>query len=129
VIGIGVGAAATAPIAEANRLAAAHNPFGALDPAIALGGGRVRVRGWAVDPDDRSAALRVHVYADGRLLTATSTGVPRPDVARIIGAGPNQGYDVVVTLAAGTRSLCTYAINIAVGTGNPRLGCRSVAVT
>ncbi len=129
VISIGVGGAATAPIAEANRLAALRNPVGAFDTATALGAGRVRVRGWAFDPDNPSAALRVHVYADGRGLASISTGVPRPDVARLRGAGPNQGYDSPVQLSPGPHTLCTYAINIGTGTGNPRLGCRTLTVT
>jgi L,D-peptidoglycan transpeptidase YkuD (ErfK/YbiS/YcfS/YnhG family) len=129
VISIGVGSAATAPITGANRAAAAHNPIGVQDPPIALGGGRARVRGWAVDPDNRSAALRVHVYADGRGLVSIGTGVARPDVARIRHAGPKQGYSVDVPLSRGAHTLCTYAINIATGTGNPRLGCRRMTVT
>lgn len=129
VLSIGVNSAGTAPIAQANALAAARNPDGRLDAATPLGGGRVRVRGWAFDPDNRSAVLRVHVYADGRSLVALSTGVPRPDVARIKGAGPNQGYQADLTLARGAHTLCTYAINIGTGTGNPRLGCKAVTVT
>lgn len=129
VISIGVGSAATASVTAANRAAAAHNPIGAQDPPVALGGGKVRVRGWALDPDNRSAGLSVHVYADGRGLLGTRTGVARPDVARSRGAGPNQGYSVVVALARGTHTICTYAINLGPGTGNPNLGCRTVGVT
>lgn len=129
VISIGVGSAATAPVTEANRLAATRDPDGRLDSAVARGGGRVEVTGWAFDPDDRGAPLRVHVYADGRGLASLTTGVPRPDVARLKGAGPNQGYAGTVTLSRGTHTLCTYAINLGTGSGNPRLGCRTVAVT
>jgi L,D-peptidoglycan transpeptidase YkuD (ErfK/YbiS/YcfS/YnhG family) len=129
VISIGVGAAATAPVTEANRLAATHNPDGRLDTATALGGGRVSVTGWAFDPDDVDAQLAVHVYADGRGLVSIRTGVPRPDVQALKGAGPNQGYATTVTLTPGAHTVCTYAINILIGTGNPRLGCRTVTVT
>ncbi len=129
VISIGVGSAATAPVTEANRLAPTHNPIGAQDPPIALGGGKARVRGWALDPDNRSAALRVHVYVDGHAVIGISTGVARPDVARIQRAGPRQGYSVDIGLARGPHTLCTYAINIGIGTGNPRIGSRALTVT
>lgn len=129
VVSIGVGAAATAGVARANKLAAARNPVGVLDAATALGGGRVRVRGWAFDPDARSAVLPVHVYADGRLVAALRTGTPRADVARVRRAGPNQGFSGPVRLGRGRHTVCAYAINIRTGTGNPRLGCRAVTVT
>jgi L,D-peptidoglycan transpeptidase YkuD (ErfK/YbiS/YcfS/YnhG family) len=129
VISIGVGSAATAGITEANRFAVTRNPIGTLDSATNLGGGRARVAGWALDPDDRTAAVRVHVYADGRLQLAVTTAVSRPDVQRIHSSGPAQGYVVAVPLARGSHQVCTYAINQAYGTGNPRLGCRTVTVT
>jgi hypothetical protein len=50
-------------------------------------------------------------------------------VARVHGAGPRQGYSADVALARGRHTICTYAINIGTGTGNPRLGCRAVTVT
>ena len=37
-------------------------PGGVVDEVTALGGGKVRVRGWTYDPDDSSASLTVHVY-------------------------------------------------------------------
>lgn len=129
VISIGVGSAATASITAANQAAVAHNPIGAQDPPVARGGGKVRVRGWALDPDNRSAGLAVHVYADGRMLAAIRTGVARPDVARAKQAGPRQGYSADLAVARGRHSLCTYAINLFTGTGNPNLGCRTVTVT
>jgi L,D-peptidoglycan transpeptidase YkuD (ErfK/YbiS/YcfS/YnhG family) len=129
VISIGVGAAATAPVTEANRLAATRNPDGRLDTATALGGGRVSVTGWAFDPDDVDAELRVDLQADGRGLTSVRTGVPRPDVARLKGAGPNQGYAATVGLARGSHQLCAFAINLGTGTRNPVIGCRTVVVT
>lgn len=129
VISIGVGPAATASVTAANQAAAAHNPVGRQDAPSVLGGGKVRVRGWAFDPDNRAALLRVHVYADGRALTATATGVARPDVVRVWKTGPRPGYSTDVTLTRGAHTVCTYAINIGTGTGNPNLGCRAVRVT
>jgi L,D-peptidoglycan transpeptidase YkuD (ErfK/YbiS/YcfS/YnhG family) len=129
VISIGVGSSATAPVTEANRAAAAHNPIGAQDPPIALGGGMLRIRGWALDPDNKAAGLRIRINSDTIGVASVTTTVARPDVARIYGAGPRQGYSVVLALARGAHTICTYALNIGTGTGNPRLGCRAVTVT
>lgn len=129
VISIGVGSAATAPVTEANRVAATRNPDGRLDTATALGGGRVSVTGWAFDPDDVDAPVRVDLQADGRGVASVRTGVPRPDVARLKGAGPDQGYATTVTLTRGRRQLCAFAINLGTGTRNPVIGCRTVVVT
>lgn len=105
---------------------AGHNPSGYYDSAVALTGHRVRVRGWAIDPDNRSLPLAIAVYYDGHAAGWFKYPVARPDVASAKAAGPNQGFDITVTLPAGLHSVCTYAINVGLGTGNPRLGCRTV---
>jgi L,D-peptidoglycan transpeptidase YkuD (ErfK/YbiS/YcfS/YnhG family) len=128
VISIGVGSAATAAVTAANAVAV-HNPVGRQDVPSALGGGKVRVRGWAFDPDNRTAALRVHVYADGRALRSIGTGVARPDVVRVWRTGPNPGYSADLALARGAHTLCTYGINIGAGNVNTQLGCRTLTVT
>jgi hypothetical protein len=40
--------------------------------------------------------------------------------------GPNQGFDITVTLPAGAHSVCAYARNVSSGTASPKLGCRTV---
>jgi uncharacterized protein YkwD len=105
---------------------AGHNPSGYFDSAVALSGHRARLRGWAVDPDNRSLPLAIAVYSDGRALGWFNFPVARPDVATAKSAGPNQGFDITVTLPAGLHTVCTYAINVGLGTGNPKLGCRAV---
>jgi L,D-peptidoglycan transpeptidase YkuD (ErfK/YbiS/YcfS/YnhG family) len=123
VISIGVGAQAT------NIVRASHNPRGYLDSATSPSAGKARVVGWAMDPDNRAAMVRVEIFIDNRRITIVSTGAPRPDVAKARGAGPNQGYDVVVSATKGTHQLCTAADNLGAGTSNPRLGCKTVTVT
>lgn len=105
---------------------AGHNPSGYHDSTVALTGHRARVRGWAVDPDNRSLPLAIAVYSDGRALGWFRFPVARPDVALAKSAGPNQGFDITVTLPAGLHTVCVYAINVGLGTGNPKLGCRLV---
>ncbi len=105
---------------------AGHNPIGYYDSAVAVSGHRIRVRGWALDPDNRSLPLSIAVYYDGHPLGWFRSTVSRPDVAKARKAGPNQGFDITVAVPAGRHSVCTYAINIGLGTGNPKLGCRTV---
>ncbi len=128
VISIGVGAQATAFISQNNAAVARHNPVGHLDAATPIGSRRVAISGWAMDPDNRAAVLRVHLYVDARSFFARTTGVARPDVARIMRAGPDQGYATVVALSAGPHTICAYVFNIGTGTRNPQLGCKTVIV-
>lgn len=129
VISIGVGAAALAPVTNANAAAAKHNPIGHLDSA-AVSGHTVRLRGWAADPDSLASRLQVYLYFDNQYRGQARTTVPRPDVAAAIHAGPDQGFSIdFPTVAAGRRTICAYGINIKLGTGNPSLGCLTVIVS
>ncbi|UQX89348.1 hypothetical protein M6D93_04925 [Jatrophihabitans telluris] len=128
VISIGVGAAARSIITNNDRAVAAHNPFGYLDTAISTARSRLTVRGWAADPDTRSAALRIHLYVDGRGVASFGTGVSRPDAARARGVGPNQGYAATVTIPTGSHQACVFAINVGAGSGNTLLACKKVTV-
>jgi L,D-peptidoglycan transpeptidase YkuD (ErfK/YbiS/YcfS/YnhG family) len=129
VISIGVGSQATSIITRNNAAIAKRNPFGHLDAVTPRGSGQVAVAGWAADPDSMSAALRVHVYADGAGIKAISTGVARPDVAKARKTGPNQGFATTVGLRPGRHSVCVYVINIGQGTGHSLLGCRTITAT
>jgi uncharacterized protein YkwD len=103
-----------------------HNPFGYYDSAVALTGHRARLRGWAVDPDNRALPRPIAVYYDGRPVAWFRFAVARPDVAKYRTTGPNQGFDITLTLPAGLHSVCVYAGNAWVGTASPKLGCRTV---
>jgi L,D-peptidoglycan transpeptidase YkuD (ErfK/YbiS/YcfS/YnhG family) len=129
VISIGVGSQATSIITQANAAAALRNPKGHLD-SVTGGRGSVRATGWAFDPDLPSYPVKVDVYIDGRMRGRFSTGVARPDVAAALRVGPNQGFAATVgSVAHGPHTVCVYALNLRLGTGNPRLGCRSVTVS
>ena len=103
-----------------------HNPFGYYDSVVALTGHRARLRGWAVDPDNRSLPSSIAVYYDGRPVGWFTVAVARPDVAKARTTGPKQGFDITVTLPAGRHSVCAYARNVGAGTASPKLGCRTV---
>ena len=129
VISIGVGAQATKLITDADNAAAARNPRGHLD-SVTTGHATAKLVGWAVDPDSPASALQVSVYFDHQFRGRFSTGVPRPDVAAALHAGPNQGFSISFgTVAAGVRTICVYAINIRLGTANPLLGCLTRTVS
>jgi hypothetical protein len=102
------------------------NPIGSLDTATGVSGG-VTVGGWAIDPDVASA-IQVHVYVDG-VGAATTASQTRNDVGTAFPLyGPGHGYTVTVPAAPGTRTACAYGINVATGSVNSLLGCRSVVV-
>jgi L,D-peptidoglycan transpeptidase YkuD (ErfK/YbiS/YcfS/YnhG family) len=129
VISIGVGSQATSIISQANAAAALHNPKGYLD-SVTGGRGTVRVTGWSFDPDLPSYPLHVDAYVDGRMRGRFSTGVARPDVARAKHAGPNSGFAFsIASLPAGRHTVCVYGLNLRLGTGNPKLGCKAVTVS
>lgn len=104
-----------------------HVPGGHLDSVRVLAGHRVTLTGWAVDPDNRSMPLRIAIYSDGRGVGTFASGVGRPSVARAVHAGPNQGFQITVRLAAGWHGVCTYALNIGAG-GNRLIRCVTVRV-
>jgi len=105
---------------------AAGNPFGNLDGVRRIPGGRVEVTGWAIDPDT-TAPVDVHVYADGRYAGMLRADTDRPDVgAAYPGFGARHGVRGQLAVPSGSREVCAYAINVASGAWNPKLGCRSI---
>jgi SpoIID/LytB domain protein len=94
------------------------NPVGQVDriaPSVA-NDGRFTVQGWAVDPDDPTRPLEVHVYVNGRGYGAYSTGVARDDVVRAYpGTGSAPGYSIGLRLSSGSHQVCIYAINVGPG--------------
>jgi len=105
------------------------NPTGSLDLVRVGSLGRVRVAGWAADPDtDRS--IRVQVWVDGRLARSFVAAGARPDVPRSLPQfGPNHGFSRVLQLGPGRQRVCVRAVNVGRGTQNTTLGCQRVNVT
>jgi hypothetical protein len=121
--GINVGAGSTNTHLGCRTVQVSMNPVGVLTD-VAPQGGRVRITGWASDPDLSAAPTTVHVYMDGRPLTSVLADVAGDGID-----GPH-GYDVTLPVPGpGTHSFCTYAINAGEGTTNPHLGCRTVTTT
>jgi hypothetical protein len=105
-----------------------HVPVGSVDmPSTSILS--VTVGGWAIDPDNPTAPLRVHVYVDGRVVQAITADQYRSDVkAAYPRATPNHGFTFTRTLTGGTHEICFYAINQGAGTANPRIGCHTVTL-
>lgn len=105
------------------------NPFGSLDDVDSPRPGWLHVRGWTADPSSPTKPLEVHVYGGPNFLRSIAANVTRPDVgAALPGYGNLHGYDAIFPATPGTYSVCTYGINVGVGTNNTQLGCRSVTV-
>ena len=98
-------------------------PIGNVESVSRVPGG-VRVVGWALDPDSADP-ISIHVYAGG-VGAAIPASLSRPGFSNYFpGYGDAHGFDAVVPLQGG--EVCLYAINIADGVTNPRLGsCTTV---
>jgi hypothetical protein len=104
------------------------NPVGAFE-AVAQQPGGFLATGYAVDPDVTSS-ISVRMYLDGvYTATAVASGA-RPDMlSKYPGYGQNHGFSISTPVTAGTHELCAYAMNVAAGTVNTKLGCRTVTRT
>ena len=110
------------------------DPQGCLD-TISGGEGNVFVSGWALDYDDLSKNLEIHVYignpydqnssSDGHVIIANKE---RKDVNASMGASGNHGFEEVIpTTKRGTQQLYIYAINVGNG-ANVLLGTPTVTI-
>ena len=104
-----------------------QEPFGSFDTADASVDG-VRIRGWVIDPDT-TANVTIRTSVDGVYASSHVADKARPDVdAAYPGRGTNHGFDAVVASPPGIHTVCVRAVNLAAGSFNPRLGCRTVDV-
>ncbi len=104
----------------------AGDPFGTLE-AVRPWLRSVRVQGWAIDPDTAAPDV-VQITVDGAP-SFTAAALPRSDVAAAFpGYGPSHGFDAVIPAAAGSHSVCAFALNVSGGGANTLLGCRTAVV-
>ena len=102
------------------------NPFGSLDTGTDAGD-RVRIAGWAMDPNTTDP-IAVHIYVDDTYAGAGTANRPRSDVDAAYHRGDRYGFDFSVAAKVGTHKVCAYGINSDAG-GNDLLGCRTATVT
>ncbi len=101
---------------------------GHLDSVARAGPGQVRMRGWAVDPDDPAAAIKVAAYRDDAGISWFPTGQARPDVNQALGIGGDHGFDITVPSPTGMHRFTSYAINIGAPNINPWIGTLTLQV-
>lgn len=103
-------------------------PFGKLSRAKAVtkkGTTKVRVTGWAIDPDTDSA-IKVKVTVDGKTKTRAAKR-NRKGLAKH-GKGTRHGFRIDVGVGVGTHRVCVVALNATKGQPSVDLGCRKVKV-
>lgn len=102
-------------------------PVGHVD-TVSSSNGKVRVRGWAYDPDQPGTSLSIAIYADNKPLMGIHASLPRADVNSSQHITGNHGFDVTFDAPAGRHTYVAYALNIGPGSGNTRLGGGTVIV-
>jgi hypothetical protein len=104
------------------------SPIGTVDVAAGLPDGHIAVAGWALD-FDTAGPTPINVYVDGHGFDLGPANKSRTDIAALAPAwGAAHGYNAVLSgFAPGVHQVCTYALNIGVGT-NRLLACRNVLV-
>ncbi len=105
---------------------AARSPQGALEAARAHSATSLGVRGWASDPDNRAASIKVIAYLDGAVAATVTASVPRPDLVSSQQVGPAAGYSFTIPALTGSHNVCLWAVNIGVG-ANKLLGCAALS--
>ena len=109
------------PLLGTRSVSVGVTPLGFLDSVTPLTNG-VRIKGWAFDPDQPSAAINVAVYRNGLGVGWFLTGQPRPDVNSAFGIGGAHGFDLMFESPPGAQAVDVFAINVGGGVGNPLIG-------
>ena len=114
------------PAPKASVATNRHNPVGKVESITVLAGHKVRLVGWAIDPDARSRPLLIAVHVDGTAKGRFGAGVTRTDIAKIHKSGTKQGFSITLTLPAGKHAVTGYAMNIGAGNANPAIGSKTI---
>lgn len=125
---INVGGGDSNPRIGGGRVTVGKIPLGALDVVSAGPDSRVRLQGWAFDPDEPATSISVAVYRDGQGVAWFPTGGSRPDVNSVFGIPGSHGFDITVECPPGDHGFQVYAINVGGGVGNPLVGQGQVRV-
>jgi GH25 family lysozyme M1 (1,4-beta-N-acetylmuramidase) len=125
--GVNVGRGSSVTIGCKSVRVAGSAPVGSFDTAK-TGPKSVTFTGWALD-GDTAASIPVRVTIDGKAHQVTANG-NRPDIARVFPAyGAAHGFSAVHSLGLGKHTICATAMNVASGSTNTSLGCKTVTVT
>jgi hypothetical protein len=128
VYGINAGLGTTNPLLGCKSVSiTSGSPSGHLE-GVSTASNSLVAKGWTLDPNGPDP-INVALYVDGKLASTTSAALPRPDIAAAFPAyGPDHGFSVSASVAAGSHQVCAYGINTGAGTSNTLLGCSTVQV-
>lgn len=98
-----------------SAVAGNQDPDGDVNVCESPGSGKVRVAGWAYDPDDPGSSIGVHVYVGGPAGSgeghAFVADLPSADVSAAFGVGGRHRFDVTFdTGLEGDQPVYVYAI-------------------
>jgi hypothetical protein len=103
------------------------SPVGKVDP-LAQQSGKLRLRGWAFDPDQPTTALTLTLKIDSTPAKTLVANLTRTDLAQAHpNAGKAHGFDQLLTLSEGSHKICLTANNVSFGS-TTTLICRSAAL-
>jgi hypothetical protein len=120
--GINVAGGANNPLLGSGTVTVGTLPIGVLDSVAAQPDSKIRIRGWAFDPDLPATAIQVAVYRSGVGIGWFPTGRARADVNSVFGITGDHGFDITIDSPPGDQSVEVYAINVGGGIGNPLVG-------
>jgi hypothetical protein len=101
-------------------------PLGGIS-TVSQHGNQATFTGWAFDYDAPDTPLTVVASIGGRFAASVVSGVSRPDIDAAFHGTGTHGFQLVLSLPAGSTGVCLDAANI--GPGSPRrLGCATVQV-
>lgn len=99
-----------------------NDPVGAVESAFPAPGSFV-VSGYALDPNTTGPVL-VRTYVDGKYAAGGYANQPRPDLStRYPASGVNHGFALKTPVPVGSHVVCSYALNLGVGTVNTKFSC------
>jgi len=106
------------------------SPKGRLELLEHRSSGTLYTKGWAFDPST-TAATKVQVSVDGRIVSTVNATASRPDVGRAYpAAGSNRGWTAVLSgLPAGSHRVCATAVNVGDGKDLALPSCRTASVS
>jgi len=103
-----------------------RSPVGNFESATRKDPTKIKVHGWALDPDT-TASIRFRVSVDSGNAGEFTANLSRPDLrASYPYNGDRHGFDVVATVPPGPQTVCVTALNHTAGGSSKLLGCRNV---